>query len=99
MNNFAFVPLQTVSPEKAELVVEKKRAYLRDLEGCIPLGLYKQYEIQIKYLENSNAADIELMACPIYAIPLPHPERPYITIAPSVVHPWSRGTIVSSSSQ
>ena len=94
INCFSFAPLQYISDKTADIIA-KKKAQLLNTGGRLPPGLRRQYEIQLKHLEDRHTADVELMTSANSPQPLPLPERAYVGIYSSLGHPWSRGTVVS----
>ena len=98
MNALSFVPLQTVSP-KASALIAKHRAQFEKNKDRYPQGLREQYEIQLKVLEDEDSPDVELLMFP-FAFPdsFPEPMKPYCSLLSTLIHPFSRGTIVSTSS-
>lgn len=92
INAFAFAPLRAIS-DKAQAIIEKKRARFAKEADHYPPGLRKQYELQLQYLESDRDPDVEYMVSAA-GPPAPEPDKPYISVVTNLTHPWSRGTIV-----
>jgi len=95
----AFYPLSAISPD-AQILEEK---YLELIQARIdggecPLGLRKQYEVQLGQIK-AQAPSLELLLLPAIGFSLvPDPKRKYATFACLSNRPFSRGSIHIKSS-
>ncbi|KAI0364110.1 GMC oxidoreductase [Pilatotrama ljubarskyi] len=102
-----FVPLQKFS-DHADDIIRELEAKLAREEASYPPGLKEQYEYQLKLLKDPNVPDVELMVAPFSfkpegTAPRRHYDHtaatvPIIAILPTLLHPFSRGTIHVASS-
>ena len=91
-NLFAFAPLRSFS-EHAQEIIAKKKAQLDKDAQQYPLGLRKQYEQQLRFFED-DVPVIEFLNVAASITPVPDPSKPHLMVVATLVHPWSRGTIV-----
>ena len=96
-NGVSFIPIQSASERAAELV-RKQKDKLVKMGDAYPPGLKESHELQIKLLEDPRVPDFEILFFPsvVDSFPTPEPERPYITILPTLARPFSRGSVVGS---
>lgn len=60
----AYLPLQTISPDKAQQIVDSAENGVREQmqRGKLPVGLAQQYETQLRLLKDPAEPDLELAA-------------------------------------
>ena len=95
VNALSFIPIQDVSARATELIQAQKAKFARQAEN-MPPGLRAMHRAQLDLLENPNVPDFEIIFFP-FAFPElpPFPNKPYVSIFPTLARPFSRGTIVS----
>ncbi|KAI0728960.1 GMC oxidoreductase [Fomitopsis betulina] len=93
----AYLPLQTISPDKGQQIITSAENMIRAQmqEGKLPIGLAEQYEIQLRLLKDTVEPDLELAAVPGYLNPgsIPSDGKSYLTLLSVLQHPFSRGTV------
>ncbi|OJT05448.1 Glucose oxidase, partial [Trametes pubescens] len=90
-----FVSLQSISRRADEIISELEAKLAREAVSYPP-GLREQYEQQLKHLKDPNVPDVEIMVTPFSFSPTPA-TKPIIAILPTLIHPFSRGTIHAAS--
>ncbi|KAI0682713.1 GMC oxidoreductase [Cytidiella melzeri] len=101
VTSFGFVTLDEVTPRAAE-IYKSMEAIVGNLDPkTTPPGLLEQYSLLLdRYKSGSTNPGLEFISMPgmmSYPNP-PEPGRRYSTLCVAVNHPWSRGTIHSTSS-
>ncbi|EPS97882.1 hypothetical protein FOMPIDRAFT_142301 [Fomitopsis schrenkii] len=93
----AYLPLQTISPDKAQQIVDSAENGVREQmqRGKLPVGLAQQYETQLRLLKDPAEPDLELAAVIGHMSPrsVPSDGKSYLTFLSVLQHPFSRGTI------
>ena len=87
------VEIFSKSSEHAQEIIAKKKAQLDKDAQQYPLGLRKQYEQQLRFFED-DVPVIEFLNVAASITPVPDPSKPHLMVVATLVHPWSRGTIV-----
>ncbi|EIW53745.1 GMC oxidoreductase [Trametes versicolor FP-101664 SS1] len=90
-----FVSLQSISSRADEIIRELEAKFALEA-ASYPPGLKEQYEQQLKHLKDPNVPDVEIMVTPFSFNPTPA-TKPIIAILPTLIHPFSRGTIHAAS--
>lgn len=91
-NVFAFAPVQVFS-DKAQSIIDKKKAQLAESGAGGLLSARSVNDMQLHLLENARVADGEFFVSSNARVP--DISRAYIAIPPVLSHPWSRGSVVS----
>ncbi len=91
-NAFAFAPVHVFS-DKAQSIIDKKKAQLTQSGGDSSRSARKMHDVQLQLLENARVAEVEFFVSS--NAPIPDTSRAYIAIPPVLSHPWSRGSVVS----
>ncbi|KAJ7227280.1 alcohol oxidase [Mycena pura] len=93
--SITFVPLATISPVYDALQASAINSIKENIaSGRIAPALQKQYQIQIKHLQDREPS-CEFILSPRY-LPGPNPPaigKQYVTMSTFINHPFSRGTI------
>ena len=91
VNGLSFIPIQIAS-NRAEQLVQKQRDKLA--KGNYPPGLRASYEQQLELLVNPKVPDFEILFFPFtFPVPPPEPDKPHISIFPTLGGPFTRGTV------
>ncbi|KAI0768345.1 GMC oxidoreductase [Trametes elegans] len=88
-----FLSLQQITPRASEIIQSIED---RIKQGSFAPGLREQYEHQLKLLKDPTVPDVEIMVTPFSFKPDPA-DKPIIALLPTLIHPFSRGTIHASS--
>jgi len=95
-----FVPLQKTMTDPEPLISAQRSKLERNYkEGMISEGLWEQYQMQLKRLENPNSVDVEYTGVPVFFTPISKPEagKAYTTVFSVLKHLFSRGSVHAAS--
>jgi len=94
-SGLTFLPIQSFSDRATSVILRHMQEMVTDSQNYPP-GLKEQYKIQMELLKNVNFPDCEVILFP-FSRRQTDLTRKFITILPTLSHPWSRGTIHISS--
>ncbi|OBZ73019.1 Glucose oxidase [Grifola frondosa] len=95
LSGLTFLPLQSFS-DRASEIIDQLSAKIEKEADSYPPGLKEQYEYQLKCLKDEKVPEAEIIVFPFSFDPNVA-DKPFIALLPTLVHPWSRGTIHISS--
>ncbi|EIM86305.1 alcohol oxidase [Stereum hirsutum FP-91666 SS1] len=86
-SGLSFLPIDQFSENSAG-IIEKQAAKLAEDTTERSPGLKEQWQLQLEALRDPNVPDCEAIFFPFFVVKLL-----FITILPTLSHPWSRGTV------
>ncbi|KAH7925221.1 alcohol oxidase [Leucogyrophana mollusca] len=94
----AFLSVQTFST-RAATIIEEQVETLKNISGTFTEALLEQYRFQLEGLRDSHVPECEIIIFPGFrsAGTAPAAGKRYFTLAPALLHPWSRGEVHVSS--
>ncbi|EJT96820.1 GMC oxidoreductase [Dacryopinax primogenitus] len=96
----SYMPLQKVSADAESLIAAQRTKLEREhQDGKFSKGLWEQYQIQLRNLEESAGVDVEYTVFPAFFTfrSKPEPGKSYMTILSVLNHPFSRGSVHAAS--
>ncbi|KAH7929134.1 alcohol oxidase [Leucogyrophana mollusca] len=95
-STLAFLPVQKFSA-RADIITDHQVEKLkRSSAAAMTVDLVEQYEIQLDFLRNPRIPECEIITFPGffgYGKFAPAEGKRYFTLMPTLLHPWSRGTV------
>jgi len=100
MASMVFLSLAKLNPKRAEELYERvEKDILKQVEATreIATGLREQLFVQLEMLKNTNIPYGEIICIPGLFDPIAMSDKQYFTFSSLLLHPFSRGNIVSCS--